>query len=105
MCKVVGVTRDYHRSINWNMLNSKLSTRDVLDLLYLRIEQVPYKPNNVAVRVSTAAFVTPESPGEVPDRLDVSFGRPSLDAETQMFETSDGGKALCGLIDALHCVA
>lgn len=59
---------------------------------YFPFFQVPYKPNNVAVRVSTAAFVTPESPGEVPDRLDVSFGQPSLDAATQMFETSDGGK-------------
>lgn len=53
--------------------------------------QVPYKPNNVDVRVSTAAFVTPESPGEVPDRLDISWSRPSLDAATQLFETSNGG--------------
>lgn len=56
--------------------------------------QIPYKPDNITVRTSTAAFVTPESPGEVPDRLDVSWSRPSLDATTQLFETSDGGKIM-----------
>lgn len=59
--------------------------------LPLLFQKVPYKPNNVTVRVSTAAFLTPESPGEVPDRLDISWSRPSLDAATHRFETSDGG--------------
>ena len=51
-------------------------------------------PRNVTVRVSTSAFVTPESPGEVTDRLDVSWSHPSLDSSTQLFDTSDGGESL-----------
>ena len=57
--------------------------------------QVPYKPNAVTVDISTAAFLftgPPDSPGEVPDRLDVTWTTPTLDAATQLFETADGGE-------------
>lgn len=56
---------------------------------------MPYKPNDVTVDISTAAFLfvgPPDSPGEVPDRLDVSWTTPTLDAATQLFETADGGE-------------
>ncbi len=57
--------------------------------------QVPYKPNDVTVDISTAGFLfagPPDSPGEVPDRLDVSWTTPTLDAATQLFDTIDGGE-------------
>lgn len=56
-------------------------------------------PNDVTVAVSTTDFVSTgipsEVPGEVPDRLDVSWKSPSLDAATQLFATTDGGEITC----------
>lgn len=59
---------------------------------YLR--QVPYKPNDVRVDISTPEFLFTDSPGEVPDRLDVSWTTPTLDAATQLFATVDGGEKI-----------
>ncbi|CAM9321423.1 unnamed protein product, partial [Phaeothamnion confervicola] len=53
--------------------------------------QVASEPTEVAVQLSTAAFTSPEAPGEIPDRLDVSWSRPVVDAATGLFETNDGG--------------
>lgn len=64
-------------------------------------DKVPYKPSDVTVRVSTAAFVSPEAPGEVPDRLDLSWSRPSVDAATNMFDTDDGGERSSRVKNAL----
>ena len=54
---------------------------------------MPYKPNDVTVAVSTADVVS-GVPAEVPDRLDVSWKSPTLDAATQLFSANDGGEII-----------
>lgn len=56
--------------------------------------QLPYKPTNVSMRISTRRFVDAMSPGEVPDQLDIAWRHPVVDYATQKFSTSDAGSTI-----------